>query len=198
MYPLGTDSGKTRRPGKWAAVGPIVLAAVFLLALVMAANHNDVLGWVIAVIAFGWLVLATFVYIGVHKAASFGADQVRAAQAHLAAAGSARPDGGGPAGGAGTRLVNEGPSSVRDLKLDHSFKIIQVQAGVLEEGLGRGGSLTDRDKVDRALETIRITAHNGRGMIGAQNAPGTSGATSGRTDGSAGDDGEPVSGVVID
>ncbi len=71
MYSLGTDSKSPRRPGRWAAVGPIVLAVVFLVALVLAANGNDVLGWIIAAVAFGWLALATFVYIGVHKAARF-------------------------------------------------------------------------------------------------------------------------------
>ncbi|MCZ2403045.1 hypothetical protein IV498_07575 [Paenarthrobacter sp. Z7-10] len=196
--PFSKDSDKTRRPGKWAAAGPIVLAAVFLLALVLAANHNDVLGWVIVVVAFGWLVLATFVYIGVYKAAKFGADQVRTAQAHLAAAGSARQGSGAPESGAGTRLLNDDSGNVRDLKLDHSFKIIQVQAGVLEDGLGHGAAAIDRDKVDRALETIRITAHNGRGMIGVQVTPAAAGTGSSRTNNPAGDDGEPVRGVVID
>ncbi|HEV7167535.1 MAG TPA: hypothetical protein VIG41_08600 [Micrococcaceae bacterium] len=190
MYSLGTDSSNSpRRPGRWAAVGPIVLAVVFLVALVFAANGNDVLGWIIAVIAFGWLALATIVYIGVHKAARFGADQVRQAQAHLARAGGSVAAGKGDPGG--TRLVDGGSDGIRDLKIDHSFKIIQVQAGVIEEALGLMAP-EDRETVDRALETIRITAHNGRGMLRPDGAPGPS------QPGTPGpDDDGPVTGVVV-
>lgn len=198
MYSLGNESGNSpRRPGRWTAVGPIVLAVVFLVALVMAANGNDVLGWVIAVIAFGWLVLATVVYIGVHKAARFGADQVRQAQSSLARATGKT--------GAGTRLLDDGAGGVRDLKIDHSFKIIQVQARVIEEALGAenapagspaaetGPASAGRAAVERALETILITAHNGRGMVRPEQDSGSPRASTAGPD----DDG-PVTGVVID
>ena len=82
MTSLGT--GKMSKPGKFSGLGTIVLAIVFLVALVFAANNSTVLGWIIAVIALGWLVLSTFVYIGVHKAAAFGARQVALAQAQMA------------------------------------------------------------------------------------------------------------------
>lgn len=190
------------KPGKFSGLGTIVLAIVFLVALVFAANNSTVLGWIIAVIALGWLVLSTFVYIGVHKAAAFGARQVALAQAQMAQQNSSNAGSDG-----GTRLVSQDSGSrtaekARDMKLDHSFKIITVQVGVVNEYLGK-----DPEMVARALETIEITATNGRGMINpnweaqeakmdaamarknaerAQEAQGTDGGD------------EPVSGVVID
>lgn len=196
MNTLGTGSEKTSRSGKYTGLGSIVLAVVFLVALVLAANNNTVLGWVIAAIAFGWLALSTLVYIGVHKAAKFGADQVRKAQAQFAQA-----SGGSGADGAGTRLVSDAaaPSEsqkVRDMKLDHSFKIIAVQIGVINEYQGK-----DQGMVDRALETIEITAHNGRGMIdpnfeARERHAGAGSQGAGKSGDGNGD--EPVSGVIID
>lgn len=193
MYSLGTDSKSPRRPGRWAAVGPIVLAVVFLVALVLAANGNDVLGWIIAAVAFGWLALATFVYIGVHKAARFGADQVRQAQAHLARAGGAGVDGGRSGG---TQLVDDGSAGIRDLKIDHSFKIIEVQARVIEEAL-TAGEAAGSGTLERALETIRITAHNGRGMLRPEAGDPPAGPGASGPEGPGPDDGGPVTGVII-
>lgn len=209
MTSLGT--GKMSKPSKYTGLGTIVLALVFLVALVFAANNSTVLGWIIAAIAFGWLVLSTVVYIGVHKAAAFGARQVALAQAQMAQHNSANA----PADG-GTHLVSDDAGSrsatkARDLKLDHSFKIINVQIGVVNEYLGK-----DPEMVARALETIDITAANGRGMINpnweAQEAKmdaamakknaerqGTSANATGKTsDKPAGEDDEPVTGVIVD
>ena len=200
------------KPGKFTGMGTIVLALVFLVALVFAANNSTVLGWVIAVIAFGWLVLSTVVYIGVHKAAAFGARQVHLAQAQMAQQNSANAPSDG-----GTRLVSQESGSrsaekARELKLDHSFKIINVQTGVVRDYLGK-----DADMVARALDTIDITAANGRGMINPnweaqeakmdaamakknaerQAAAGQYGNTGQGADGKGtGDD--PVSGVIIE
>ncbi|WP_285727351.1 hypothetical protein [Psychromicrobium xiongbiense] len=174
-----TPGNSQRRPGRWAAVGPIVLAVVFLVALVLAANNNTVLGWFIAAVALAWLILATLVYIGVVKAARFGAEQVRRVRADLS--GQQHPASSSASAPAGTRLVDESPShGVRDTKLDHSFKIVQVQARVIRDEWAKadGG---DQEIVARALETIDITAHNGRDMLGV-NRPGD----------------DTISGVVID
>lgn len=194
------------KPGKFTGVGTIVLAVVFLVALVFAANNSTVLGWVIAVIAFGWLVLSTVVYIGVHKAAAFGARQVALAQAQMAQQNSAKAPSDG-----GTRLVSQESGSrsaekARELKLDHSFKIINVQVGVVQEYLGK-----DPDMVARALETIDITAANGRGMINpnweAQEAKMDAAmakknaerqAAAGHAGDGKGTGDDPVSGVIID
>lgn len=193
------------KPSKFTGLGTVVLALVFLVAMVFAANNSTVLGWVIAVIAFGWLALSTLVYIGVHKAAAFGARQVKLAQAEMAQRNSAHA----PADG-GTRLVSDNAGSrqaakARELKLDHSFKIISVQIGVVNDYLGKDDAM-----VARALETIDITARNGRGLVNpnweaqeakmdaamekknaaraAETRPGTQGP----------DDDQPVSGVVLD
>lgn len=200
------------KPGKFTGMGTIVLALVFLVALVFAANNSTVLGWVIAVIAFGWLVLSTVVYIGVHKAAAFGARQVHLAQAQMAQQNSANAPSDG-----GTRLVSQESGSrsaekARELKLDHSFKIINVQTGVVREYLGK-----DADMVARALDTIDITAANGRGMINPnweaqeakmdaamakknaerQAAAGKQDPASGHETDGKGTGDDPVSGVII-
>lgn len=188
------------KPGKFTGVGTIVLAVVFLVALVFAANNSTVLGWVIAVIAFGWLVLSTVVYIGVHKAAAFGARQVALAQAQMAQQNSAKAPSDG-----GTRLVSQESGSrsaekARELKLDHSFKIINVQVGVINEYLGK-----DPEMVARALDTIDITAANGRGMINpdweeqeAKMDAAMLKKNAARQAETAGNGDEPVSGVIVD
>ncbi|MFQ4147726.1 hypothetical protein AAGW05_03355 [Arthrobacter sp. LAPM80] len=209
MTSLGT--GKLSKPSKYTGMGTIVLALVFLVALVFAANNSTVLGWIIAAIAFGWLVLSTVVYIGVHKAAAFGARQVALAQAQMSQQNSANAPSDG-----GTRLVSQDSGSrtaekARDLKLDHSFKIINVQVGVVQEYLGK-----DPEMVARALDTIDITAANGRGMINpnweaqeakmdaamakknAERQAGESGNAKGQPANTTDDGDEPVSGVVID
>ena len=202
-------SSKMSKPSKFTGIGTIVLAIVFLVAVVVAANNMNVLGWVIAVIAFGWLVLSTAVYMGVHKAAAFGARQVALAQAQMAQQNSANAPSDG-----GTHLVSQDSGSrsaqkARDLKLDHSFKIINVQVGVINEYLGK-----DPEMVARALDTIDITAANGRGMINpdweeqeakmdaamlkknaARQEQAASGASATQA---AGNGDEPVSGVIID
>ena len=146
------------------------------------------------------------VYIGVHKAAAFGARQVALAQAQMAQHSSANAPSDG-----GTRLVAQESGSrsaekARELKLDHSFKIINVQVGVVQEYLGK-----DADMVGRALETIDITAANGRGMINpnweAQEAKmdaamakkkAARDAASRQEGGQSGTGEDPVSGVIID
>jgi hypothetical protein len=132
---------------KGSSLSMAVMALVFLVALVFAANENDVIGWLVVIISLGWLLLAAFVVLGIRK----GARKVTAEFTN-AKAGLARNQGG-------TVVVDEA-ASARDLKLDHSFKIIQVQLRVVRENLGK-----DQGMVDRALETIEITASNARGMM---------------------------------
>ena len=82
----------------------------------------------------------------------------------------------------GTRVVAERSQAddVRDLKLDHSFKIVQVQVRVVEEERAKGAA-ANQDTINRALETIAITSTNARDMIK-----------------SSGDSDEPVAGTIID
>jgi len=148
-----------------------VLVLAFLVAVIFAANQNSVVGWFVAVISLGWLLLAAFVVFSIQRATKRAAAKLNeASNAFNAAAGRAPSS-----SSEGTRLVaQDGESTrMRDMKLDHSFKIVQVQARVIEEELAKG-SAGDQDMVARALETITITATNARDMIksgGATEAP---------------------------
>lgn len=161
--------------------GMMVFIIAFLVAVIFAANQNDVVGWVVAVIAAFWLALACFVVFSIQRAAKkAGAKLTEAQNAFNSAAGRAPSSASADHGG--TRVVSERSAAddVRDLKLDHSFKIVQVQIRVVEQERAKGAG-ADQDTIRRALETIEITATNARDMI--------------RAAGSAGD---PVSGTIID
>ncbi|MBG6224221.1 hypothetical protein IWX63_000776 [Arthrobacter sp. CAN_A2] len=124
---------------------------VFLVAVVFAANQNDVVGWLVVIVSLGWLLVFSYVVFSLRGAA-------RKATARLEAQGVFGPAGQGPSGQGPARPVTS--DRARDLKLDHSFKIVQVQVGVVREYLGR-----DEGMVERALETIEITSHNARSMM---------------------------------
>lgn len=158
-----------------------VVIIAFLVAVIFAANQNDVVGWVVAVVSFGWLLLAAFVVFSIQRAAKrAGAKLAEAQNAFNAATGRAPSSSSADHGG--TRVVAQRSEAddVRDLKLDHSFKIVQVQVRVVEEERAKGAA-ANKDTIDRALETIAITSTNARDML---KSPGT-------TD-------EPVSGTIID
>ncbi|MCC9146050.1 MULTISPECIES: hypothetical protein [unclassified Arthrobacter] len=141
--PSTPGHGISRRMG---STGIVVMLIVFLVAVVFAANQNDVIGWLVVIVSLGWLFLATFVVFSVRSATRKATAKIAEATADLAPR-------------AGVQVLDE-DTVVRDRKLDHSFKIIEVQAKVIADNLD-----TDRGMVDRALDTIGITAHNGRGMI---------------------------------
>lgn len=154
----------------------LVLVTAFIVAVIFAANQNDVVGWVVAVIALFWLLLAGFVVFSIQKAArKAGAKFSEAQNAFAASRAPSSADGG-------IRVVGERSEAdeVRDLKLDHSFKIVQVQVRVVGEERAKGAA-ANQDTINRALETIEITATNARDMIK-----------------SSGDSGEPVTGTIID
>ncbi|VXC58832.1 conserved hypothetical protein [Arthrobacter sp. 9AX] len=185
MQSLGnsTSSSKPARGGfsmfRISGPGLMVLVTAFVVAVIFAANQNDVVGWVVAAIAFFWLALASFVVFSIQKAAKkAGAKLTEAQNAFTTAAGR------GPYAGAdqgGTRVVAERSQAdeIRDLKLDHSFKIVQVQIRVVEEERAKGAA-ANQDTINRALETIEITATNARDMIKSSG------------------NGEPVTGTIID
>ncbi|WP_022873227.1 phage holin family protein [Nesterenkonia alba] len=168
-----------------------VMITVLLVALVFAANENDVIGWIIAVIAGGWLLLAAIVVATFRKGAKKFGDAVDSARADVAAR-NAESSGG-------TVVVDEDTHS-RNLKLDHSFKIVQVQKRVIAEELAKG-SEADTEMVDRALETIEITAHNGRDMLAevTGRTPKNSGGEDTRGKGTVNDDdaGETIEGDIV-
>ena len=161
--------------------GMMIFVVAFVVAVIFAANQNDVVGWVVAIIAAFWLALASFVVFSIQKAAKrAGAKLTEAQNAFNTAAGRAPSSSSADHGG--TRVVYERSEAdeVRDLKLDHSFKIVQVQTRVIEDERAKGEA-ADQDTIRRALETIEITATNARDMIR-----------------SSGGSGEPVTGTVID
>ncbi len=142
------------------SAGMAVMLIVFLVAVVFAANQNDVVGWLVVIVSLGWLLVFSYVVFSLRGAA-------RKATARLEAQGVF---GAGPSG----QVQPAAADRARDLKLDHSFKIVQVQVGVVREYLGK-----DEGMVERALETIEITSHNARSMM------------KGSTDG-------PVEGTIVD
>ena len=161
--------------------GLMVLVTAFVVAVIFAANQNDVVGWVVAVIALFWLLLASFVVFSIQKAAKKAGAKLNEAQNAFNAAAGRAPSGVSTDQG-GTRLVSERGEAdeIRDMKLDHSFKIVQVQVRVVEQERAKGAA-ADQDTIRRALETIEITATNARDMIK-----------------SSGGSGEPVTGTIID
>lgn len=159
-------SSKPRRgvSQKMATFGMSLMLLVFLVAVVFAANENDFIGWAVVIISLGWLCLFSFVVFSVRGAARKAGAKIAQAQDSLNMAAGITP---------GVQVVDEA-TTIRDQKLDHSFKIVQVQARVIRENLGR-----DEEQVNRALETIEITSHNARSMIKK-------------------DDGGPVEGTLVD
>jgi Na+/melibiose symporter-like transporter len=161
MQSLGSNGRPAGRgiSMRMGSAGMAIMLVVFLVAVVFAANQNDVVGWLVVIISLGWLLVFSFVVFSLRSAA-------RKAAARLQGSGF-----GGP-GQSSTAPV--AADRARDMKLDHSFKIVQVQVGVVREYLGK-----DEGMVERALETIEITSHNARSMM------------KGSTEG-------PVEGTVVD
>lgn len=159
---------------KWRANNTILFTAmmvIFVVALIFAANQNDIIGWLIVIIAGGWLILAAIIAFSVNRGAKAVSNKFKSVQADMVTARQT-------SGPAPVEVVSES-DHVRDMKLDHSFKIVQVQVGVVEAELAKGAG-ADQDMVSRALDTIQITASNARDMIKDS------------------DDGNAVSGEIID
>ncbi|MHA7180800.1 hypothetical protein ACX80J_11845 [Arthrobacter sp. MDB2-24] len=161
MQSLGSNGRPAGRglSMRMGSAGMAVMLVVFLVAVVFAANQNDVVGWLVVIISLGWLLIFSFVVFSLRSAA-------RKAAARLQGSGF-----GGSGQGSTAPIAAD---RARDMKLDHSFKIVQVQVGVVREYLGK-----DEGMVERALETIEITSHNARSMM------------KGSTEG-------PVEGTVVD
>ena len=165
----GKTPSPSSKPGRGISrqmsnIGLTVLLFVFIVAVIFAANENDVVGWLVVIVSLGWLVLSAFVVFSVRGAARKAGAKIAEASDTLNRAAGITP---------GVQVVDEA-TTIRDQKLDHSFKIVQVQARVIRENLD-----VNRDQVDRALETIEITSHNARGMIKKN-------------------DGGPVEGTIVD
>ncbi|MGM7669494.1 hypothetical protein [Microbacterium sp. A93] len=180
------QSGSGARGLGWASKGSgITFAAmvvILLVALLFAANQNDVIGWLLVAVSAGWLVLAVLVVLGVRRGARSVDRKMKNFSASLAP--QVQDRGSAP----------EPADSMRDTKLEHSFKIVQVQARVVTEELAKGAE-ADTDMVTRALETIHITSANARDMLkdsGAKPEPGPD-QRPGRSPGAE----DPIAGEVI-
>lgn len=157
MQSLGSQKIHASNPGrgvslKAGTIGMGVMLIVFLVAVIFAANENDVVGWIVAIVSLGWLLVFCFVVFSLRTAAKKASVRINEAQRSFN-----RAAGGGAASGTST---TEESTAIRDEKLDHSFKIVQVQAKVIRDYQDK-----DRSMVDRAIETIEITSHNARGML---------------------------------
>ncbi|MCP3427040.1 hypothetical protein NBM05_13730 [Rothia sp. AR01] len=166
--PGSATDRRTSRTALWATViGMAVLVLIFVFAIIQAANESSVLGWILAAIAGGWLAIAVYVLFMVRGTLRFGRDAMTRMENELRGASGRAP--------AAATSAGEG-DAIRDQKIAHSFQIVLVQAKVLSEELDKGEQ-AEREQIDRAVDTINITAKNGMGMV--------------RSDG-------PISGTVVD
>lgn len=153
MEPLGSSAKQGKKITLNAStLAMSVMVIVFLVAVIFAANSNAIVGWFVVIISAGWLLLAAFMMFGLKR----GADKINNSLREATAAATPRAQ-------SGTVIVDESTSQ-RDMKLDHSFKIVQVQARVISEQREAEGEDSE-GMIDRALETIQMTAANARDMI---------------------------------
>lgn len=132
-----------------------VMITVLLVALLFAANQNDIIGWILVAIAAGWLLLATTLVLTFRRGARKFGDAVDSARAGAAAQHSEN---------SGAAVIVDEDTHARNLKLDHSFKIVQVQVRVIQQELAKGDD-ADTEVVSRSLETTESTAYNGRDLL---------------------------------
>lgn len=173
MQQIGTENPSRQstpaasgRTGLWISlIGIAALVVIFVVALLQAANESSLLGWILAGIAAGWLLIAAFVLWSVRKAARFGARQMEEAQRTAQRAFGRAP--------AATQSAPAPSRSITDQKIEHSFQIIMVQTRVISANLpaADGSNPGDRAQVDRALDTIAVTASNGMSMVQDSAAP---------------------------
>jgi len=150
----GTPTQKKPTPGI-GLIGLSLLVLVLLVAVIFAANSNEVIGWIVVIVAALWLVFGATVFFVLRRGARAVGRKWDATNANLAAKVAPARD--------GVRLIDEDERN-HELKLDHSFKIVQVQHGVVMQNLDKD-TPEAADQVRRALETINITATNARDMI---------------------------------
>ena len=168
MQPIGSahtrttdspDAPRTGRTALWGTViGLAVLAVIFAVALIQAANSNSLLGWILAGIALGWLMLAVWAVNMVRRAARYGREQFRQAREQLQ--GQGRAPATAPAGTG---------QSLRDQKLAHGLQVILVQSKVVKQQLATDAP--DAEQIARALETIDMTAASGLSSLKQSSEP---------------------------
>jgi hypothetical protein len=157
MPEIVTGSVSTPANGRGRSIlGQVAIGAIVVLlfvAVLFAVNQNQVVGWIVAVLIAAWLVFAIVALVVIRRGARAVGKKWDDTNANLAARTS----------GTTVGIIDEDERN-HELKLDHSFKIIQVQHGQVMKYLGQDGDEA-ADQVNRALETIQITATNARDMI---------------------------------
>ncbi|MDO5634473.1 MAG: hypothetical protein Q4G34_06340 [Micrococcus sp.] len=179
--PSSASAQPRQRGGlRFGSLGFAVMITVLLVALIFAANQNTVIGWLLVIISGGWLIFAVLAFTTMRR----GLRKVGRSMDTMVANTAVRQE---PVAGHTPQTVAPAPADpMRDTKLDHSFKIAQVQVRVVEAEMAKGEQ-ADREVIERALETITITASNARDML-KDNASTTT--TTGQQDG-------PVEGTVM-
>lgn len=151
----GADPRQKKPVGVLGTAVLSILVLALLVAIIFAANTNAVIGWIVAIIAGLWLIFAAAVFFILRTGARAVGRKWDQTNANIAAKTGGVQD--------GARIIDEAERN-HEIKLDHSFKIIEVQHGVITENL-RKGTPQSADMVERALDTIQITASNARDMI---------------------------------
>lgn len=146
------ESSTPRRGLRLTNVVLLVVVIAFIVAVIFAANQNDIIGWMVVAITGGWLILSTASLIMVARGARAVHKTAQDLGSNFAAA---------SAGGS----VVDASDPMRDTKVDHSLKIVEVQKRVISEELAKGVDEADMEMIDRALDTIEMTASNARDMI---------------------------------
>jgi|SRR5690625_4387977 len=146
------ETSTRRRSLRLSNVVLLVVVIAFIVAVIFAANQNDVIGWMIVAIAAGWLILSTVSLVLVRRGARAVHKTAQDFSSNIAASSAA-----------GT--VVDATDPMRDTKVDHSLKIVEVQKRVISEELAKGADQADFEMIERALDTIEMTAHNARDMI---------------------------------
>lgn len=146
------ESSTHRRGLRLTNVVLLVVVIAFIVAVIFAANQNDIIGWMVVVVAGGWLILSAASLIMVTRGARAVKRTAQSLGSNLAASSAAGN-------------VVDASDPMRDTKVDHSLKIVEVQKRVVSEELAKGAEQADFEMIDRALDTIEMTASNARDML---------------------------------
>src|SRR5699024_6143384 len=146
------ESSTHRRGLRLSNVVLLVVVIAFIVAVIFAANQNDVIGWIVVVVAGGWLILSVASLIMVTRGARAVKKTAKNIGSNFAVSISAAD-------------VVDTSDPMRDNKLDHSLKIVEVKKRVVSEELTKGVERADFEMINRALHTIGMTASNARDML---------------------------------
>lgn len=146
------ESSTYRRGLRMTNVVLLVVVIAFIVAVIFAANSNEIVGWMVVVVAGGWLIVSAVSLIMVTRGARAVQKTAQNLGSNIAAA------------SAGGTMV-DASDPMRDTKVDHSLKIVEVQKRVIAVELDKGVEQADFEMIARALDTIEMTASNARDMI---------------------------------